>query len=120
MTRTAYKFYRYQTYLGASLPTILVFTQLVLLPLSVTPRRLGPLGPLLKARHPFVPVAQLLVVLFQAVLITAKETWGVYDLAQISLPFVVSIAVEVQRRSERDLARQMASWEKSKYANKGA
>jgi hypothetical protein len=67
-----------------------------------------------------IPVAQFLLFLTKAYSISLKENWGPYDLAQISLPLVVSIAAEMQRRSEAEMRKQMAAWEGTKYSNKGA
>lgn len=118
--RTALKLWRYHTYLGFSIPTLLVLLQVILLPFSLTPRRMGLLASALESNHVYLPAVQLCIVLGQIYNLTSKMNWGVYDIAQVSLPLVVALAVEVQRRSERDVKRQMAAWEKTKYKNKGA
>lgn len=103
-----------------TLPFFLLLSQILLLPLSFTPSWLGHLAGPARKLHLYTCGAQLVILLIALQLLLKASGWGAYDIARWSLPFVVSGAVEYQRRGERDMEKRLDGWERSKYPAKGA
>lgn len=74
---------------------------------------------MLEQNHLYIAVCQfgLLLASFSEL---DKNNWGLYDIAQLSLPLTVACGVEIQRRGDRDIERRLQSWEATKYDVKGA
>jgi hypothetical protein len=105
---------------GFSLALLVITLQTALLPLSLTPRWMQSYADRLEQSHLYVVGGQLVLLFVALWLLSSSPIWGLYDVAQLALPLVVAGGVEVQRRGDRELERQMQSWERSKYGVKGA
>lgn len=101
-------------------PLVLLYLQTILLPLSLTPHRLGPLSAFARQYHGLVTFIHFVLLVIALHLLFHTSNWGAYDIARWSLPLVVSCAVQYERLGERDMDERIAGWEKKKYLAKGA
>jgi hypothetical protein len=92
--------------------------QVVLLPLSLSPRWTRRLGPVVRYHYIAVFIhLGLFALVFNA---EYKRKVGVLELARWALPEIVAGAVEIQRRGEIDAENKLALLEGLKYEHKGA
>lgn len=102
------------------IPLVVLYLQTFLLPLSLTPHRLGPLAATAKTYHGLVTFIHFFLLVIALHLLFHTSNWGAYDIARWSLPLVVSCAVQYGRLGEREMEERIAGWEKKKYTAKGA
>ncbi len=105
---------------GLTLALVLVISQTVILPLSLTPKWISPLKKHLNNHHLYIVCVHLGIVMAAIWLLLQNEVWGYYDIAQLSLPLTVAAGVEIQRRSDQEMDLQLKRWERTRYNVKGA
>lgn len=92
--------------------------QTALLPLSLSPGWLPRFASVMRRDHQFLVLAQL--VIFALAFNQLFKNREIAQIFQWALPEVISGAVEIQRRGERDTAKRLKEMEGLTYNVKGA